>query len=107
MSQMGQNPKSRFGLSGLVLPLAADKVDSDESIITLRPMARPRILRPADRSKLASGPAIAVPEDEHVQLVDADQRFQAALEQAIGAGGECVEAVQTTVQLKRHTKLSV
>ena len=45
-------------------------------------MAPPRILPPAYRSKLASGPAIAALGDEHAQLVDADQRFQAALDQA-------------------------
>ena len=41
-------------------------------------------LHPAQRSNLASGPAIAAPDrEEHVQLVEADQRFQAALEHAI------------------------
>ena len=58
------------------------------------------------QGKLVSGPPIAPADDEHRQLVDADQRFQAALEQAILAGGERVEAVVATVQLKRHTKLS-
>jgi hypothetical protein len=33
---------------------------------------------------------------------EADQRFQAALGQAIAAGGERIEAVETTVQLKRR-----
>jgi hypothetical protein len=70
-------------------------------------MPPPRILRPAQHSKLASGPAIAAPEDEHAQLVDADQRFQAALGQAIATGSERIAAVAATVQLKRHTKLSV
>jgi hypothetical protein len=50
-------------------------------------------------------PPIAAP-DEHAQLVEADQRFQAALDQAIAAGGERVEAVQATVHLKRRAKLS-
>ena len=40
---------------------------------------------------------------EHAQLVEADQRF--ALGQAIVAGGERIEAVEATVQLKRRTKL--
>ena len=70
-------------------------------------MAPPRILCPAHRSKLASGPAIAAPGDEHAQLVDADQRFQAALDQAIAKGRERIAAVEATVQLKRHTKLSL
>jgi hypothetical protein len=62
--------------------------------------------RDAQQSKLVSESPIAAP-DEHAQLVEADQRFQAALDQAIAAGGERVEAVQATVQLKkRHTKLS-
>ena len=43
--------------------------------------------------------------DEHVELVKADQRFQAALDVAIATGGERIEAVKATVQLKRHTKL--
>jgi hypothetical protein len=43
--------------------------------------------------------------DEHAHLVEADQRFQAALGQAIAAGGERIEAVEATVQLKRRTKL--
>jgi hypothetical protein len=36
-----------------------------------------------------------------------DQRFQAALDQAIAKGRERIEAVEATVQLKRHTKLSL
>src|SRR2546428_13853603 len=48
-------------------------------------VAPPRILRPAHRSKLASGPGIAVPDDGHA-LLEADQRFQAALHQAIAKG---------------------
>jgi hypothetical protein len=32
-------------------------------------------------------------------------RFRAALGQAIAAGGERIEAVEATVQLKRRTKL--
>jgi hypothetical protein len=80
-------------------------VDSAEGRATLKVMATHRILRPA-RGKLASGPALAAPGDEHAQLVAADQRFQAALDKAIASGSERVAAVQDTVQLKRHTKLS-
>jgi hypothetical protein len=46
-------------------------------------------LPPAQRSNLASGPAIAaLVYEEHAQLVEADQRFQAALEHAIATGSE-------------------
>ena len=45
-------------------------------------------------------PPIVAPDDDHVR-VEADQRFQAALAQAIVAGGERVEAVYATVQLAR------
>jgi hypothetical protein len=58
------------------------------------------------RSKLVSEPPIGAPGDERAQLVQADQRFQAALAQAIAAGGERVEAMQATVDLKRRTKSS-
>jgi hypothetical protein len=57
-------------------------------------------------SKLVSEPPIGAPGDERAQLVEADQRFQAALAQAIAAGEERVEAVQATVYLKRRTKPS-
>jgi hypothetical protein len=60
--------------------------------------------RPGQQNKLVSEPPIAAP-DEHAQLVEADQRFRAALGQAIAAGGERIEAVEATVQLKRRTKL--
>jgi hypothetical protein len=43
--------------------------------------------RAGQQSKLVSEPPIAAP-DEHAHLVEADQRFQAALGQAIAAGGE-------------------
>jgi hypothetical protein len=56
------------------------------------------------RSKLVSEAPIGAPGDERAQLVEVDQRFQAALAQAIAAGGERVEAVQATVDLKRRTK---
>jgi hypothetical protein len=56
-------------------------------------------------SKLIEAPPVAVP-DEHAELVEADQRFQAALHVAIAAGHERIEAVQATVQLKqRRTNL--
>ena len=56
-------------------------------------------------SKLIEAPPVAVP-DEHAELVKADQRFQAALDVAIATGGERIEAVEATVQLKRRsTKL--
>ena len=61
--------------------------------------------RPGQRNKLISEPPIAGPDEQ--QLIEADQRFQAALDQVIAAGGERVEAVQATVHLKRHTKLSL
>jgi hypothetical protein len=37
------------------------------------------------RSKLVSEPPLAAPGDEHARLVEADQRFQVALAQAIAA----------------------
>ena len=56
-------------------------------------------------SKLIEAPPVAAT-DEHGSLVEADQRFQAALGQAIATGGERIEAVEATVQLKRpRTKL--
>ena len=84
---------------------AADKVDSADGVATLEAMSSHRNFRPAQQSKLVSDLPIPAP-DEHAQLVEADQRFQAALDQAIAAGGERVGAVQATVQLKRHTKFS-
>lgn len=63
-------------------------------------------LRPAQRGSLASGPAIGAPDgEEYAQPVEADQRFQAALEHAIATGSERIEAVEATVQLKRRTAL--
>ena len=54
---------------------------------------------------MIEAPPVAVP-DEHAELVEADQRFQAALQVAIAAGHERIEAVQATVQLKqRRTNL--
>jgi hypothetical protein len=82
----------------------AAKVDSAEGMATLEAMSSHHNFRPGQRNKLVSAPPIAAP-DEHAHLVEADQRFRAALGQAIAAGGERIEAVEATVQLKRHTKL--
>ena len=65
-------------------------------------------IHPVWESKLASGPAIGSPDhDERAQMVKADQRFQAALGQAIETGSERIEAVEATVQMKRRTKLAL
>jgi hypothetical protein len=58
-------------------------------------------------SKLVSAPAVAESGDEHAELVDADRRFQAALDYAIAIGSERIEAVKATVQLRRPTRLSL
>ena len=71
------------------------KVDSAEGMATLDAMSSFR----KNRSRL--GPAIAAPDDDHA-LVEADERFQAALAQAIAAGGERKEAVEATVSLKKR-----
>jgi hypothetical protein len=86
------------------LPPGADKVDCAEGMAILEAMSSHHNFRPGQQNKLVSEPPIAAP-DEHAQLVEADQRFQAALGQAIAAGGERIEAVEATVQLKRRTKL--
>ena len=70
---------------------------------TLEAMSSHHNFRPGQQNKLVSEPPIAAP-DDHAHL-EADQRFQAALGQAIAAGGERIEAVEATVQLKRRTKL--
>ena len=62
-------------------------------------------LTPRQQNKLVAEPPIAA-SDDHAQLVAADERFQAALDKAITAGRERVEAVEATVALKRRTKLS-
>jgi hypothetical protein len=97
---------SKKRISHLPSPPGADKVDSAEGMATLEAMSSHHNFRPGQRNKLVSEPPIAAP-DEHAQLVEADQRFQAALDQAIAAGGERVEAVQATVHLKRRSKLSL
>jgi hypothetical protein len=71
---------------------------------TLEAMSRDDNFRVGQQNKLVSEPPLAAP-DEYEQLVQADQRFRAALGQAIAAGGERIEAVEATVQLKRRTKL--
>jgi hypothetical protein len=73
-------------------------VDSAEGMATLEAMSSHHNFRPGQQNKLVSEPPIAAP-DEHAQLVEADQRFRAALGQAIAAGGERIEAVEATVQL--------
>ena len=56
-------------------------------------------------NKLIFEPPIATA-GELARLVEADQRFQAALDVAIATGAERIEAVEATVQLKqRRTKL--
>ena len=72
---------------------------------TLEAMSSHHNFRPGQQNKLVSEPPIAAP-DEHARLVEADQRFRASLGQAIAAGGERIEAVEATVQLKRRTKLA-
>ena len=79
-------------------------MDSAEGMATLEAMSSHHNFRPGQQNKLVSEPPIAG-SDEHPQLVEADQRFRAALGQAIAAGGERIEAVEATVQLKRRTKL--
>jgi len=56
-----------------------------EGMATLEAMSSHHNFRPGRQNKLVSEPPIAAP-DEHAQLVEADQRFQAALGQAIAAG---------------------
>ena len=77
-------------------------MDSADGMATLEAMSN---FRPGQQNKLVSEPPIAAP-DEHAQFVEADQWFRAALGQAIAAGGERIEAVEVTVQLKRRTKLA-
>jgi hypothetical protein len=80
---------------------ARTKWTAAEGMATLEAMSSHHNFRPGQQNKLVSEPPIAAP-DEHAQLVEADQRFQAALGQAIAAGGERIEAVEATVQLKRR-----
>jgi hypothetical protein len=62
-------------------------------------MSRHHYLYPGRWNRLLSEPPITG-SDEYEQLVEADQRFQAALDQAIAAGDERIEAVRATVLLK-------
>src|SRR5262245_26416039 len=55
------------------------------------------------QSKLVS----ATSRDEHAKQLDADRRFQAALDYAIAIGSERLEAARATVQLRRPTRLSL
>ena len=78
------------------------RVDSAEGMATLDAMSGHRH---GQGNKLILEPPIAAP-DDHARLVEADQRFQVVLGQAIAAGDERIEAVEATVQLKRRrTKL--
>jgi hypothetical protein len=44
-------------------------------------VTRRTTIRPVGESKLVSGPAIGAPDhDEHAQMIEADERFQAALD---------------------------
>jgi hypothetical protein len=61
-------------------------------------MSRHRIFR-FRPNKLESEPPIGAP-DDRTQLIQADQRFQAALGQAIDAGDERLAAVKATVSAK-------
>ena len=77
-------------------------LDSVEGKLTLEAMSGHRH---EQGSKLISEQPVATP-DDHARLVEADLRFQAALDVAIATGGERIEAVNATVQLKqRRTKL--
>jgi hypothetical protein len=97
----------RFPCSGcFVFGPARRRLDNAEGMATLKAMSSPRDFRPEQQNKLLLEPPIGVPDEQHAQVA-ADQRFQAALAQAIAAGDERMEAVLATVQLKRHTKLSV
>ena len=66
-------------------------------------MSSHRNFREGQQNKLLLEPPLGVP-DDYEQLVRADQRFQAALEQAIAAGGERKEAVEATVALKKRRR---
>jgi hypothetical protein len=98
-----QQPRASFAIR--LVGAGRTVVDSADGVATLEAMSSHRNFRPAQHSKLVSDQPIAAP-DEHAQLVEADQRFQAALDQAIAKGRERIEAVEATVQLRRHTKLS-
>ena len=50
-------------------------------------MSRHHNFRSGQQNQLVSEPPIAAP-DEHAQLVEADQRFQAALDVAIATGAK-------------------
>ena len=58
---------------------------------TLEAMSSRYNFRAGLQNKLVSEPPIAAP-DEHAQWVEADQRFRAALGQAIAAGRGRIEA---------------
>jgi len=66
-------------------------------------MSSHRNFREGQQNKLLLEPPLGVP-DDYEQLVRANQRFQAALEQAIAAGGERKQAVEATVTLKKRRR---
>ena len=66
-------------------------------------MSSHRNFRDGQQNKLLLDPPLGVP-DEYEQLVRADQRFQAALDRAIAAGGERKDAVEATVTLKKRRR---
>ena len=80
-------------------------MDSAAGMAIVEAMSSHRNFRDGQRNKLLLDPPIGGP-DEHEQQVKADQYFQAALDQAIAAGDERIEAVEATVALKRRTRLS-
>jgi hypothetical protein len=81
------------------------QVDGAERLATLEAMSSHHSFRTGHQNKLVSEPPIAAP-DDHAQLVEADRRFQAALNKAIAAGSERITAVEATVLLKPRTNLS-
>lgn len=78
------------------------KLDNAEGMDTLGAMSSHYNFRPVQQNKLVSEPPIAAP-DDHARLVEADQRFQAALDRAIATESERIAAVEATVRLRSRT----
>ena len=95
------------GVASCLLPWVERRsVDFDtQAASTALKLGYTGMMSDGQQNKLVSEPPIAAP-DEYAQLVQADQRFRAALAQAIAKGGERVEAMQATVDVKRRTKPS-